>query len=48
VKKSDSKLRWQSVKERHPEVSEKMKPSAELYYIKMAEGFIFLDIPRVW
>ena len=31
MKKRDSKLRWKSVKERHPDASEKIGTSANIY-----------------
>jgi len=46
-KRSDSKLRWQGVKERQPDVSEKVKPSSEILYKKLEEGFTYLIRNRI-
>ena len=44
AKRSSSELNRQIVKERHSDIHLKMKASAELYYIKIAEAFTFLDM----
>ena len=41
---NSGELNRQNVKGRHPDVSEKMKPSSELLYKKLEESFTFLDM----
>ncbi len=46
-KRSDIKLRWKIEKERQTDVSEKVKPSSEILYKKLEEGFISMVCTRI-
>jgi hypothetical protein len=47
AKRNDSEFSRQNENERQPDVSEKVKPSSEILYKKLEEGFISMVCTRV-